>query len=251
MEKFTLEAICEFLNTTQGLDKLYRLLSYASKLLSALLVKGPLSESLSRLGRNLSLTRTVMRLVGLLHNLRTTLREFKGKKKGYLVGEWSDFKAMTRIITNYTYLPCDHLAWMGRESIYPFSNESISLFSRTSAQSWFIGLLVEIVDLWRNVRALLLKFNNNLSEGRLGLRGSLKVLKQDSRPIVAKAFLILGDFPLSINYSLRDPFMSPVMVGICGTMSSVAALYLRWASFSETKIKNDSSDPLETIKDIQ
>lgn len=221
-----LEDICDFLNSTQGLDKLYRLLSYASKLISALLgTKAALSLSFARLSRNISHTRTVMRLVGLLHNVRTC-KEFEFKFE-----DWKSFKGLTRILTNFTYLPCDHLALLGREKILNFHPETIDLFSRTSAQSWLFGLLVEIVDLWKNMRESMRRFNNNLQAGRLGLKGSLKVLGDESRYLIAKTVLIVGDFPLAINYSLRNPFMSPVMIGVCGTASSLAALYLRWCSF--------------------
>lgn len=235
----TLEAVCAFLNTTQGLDKLYRLLSYLSKLLSSLIpiladkpVPVGFADSFSRLSRNLSHTRTVMRLVGLLHNIHSS-REFQ-----YEAGDWKSFKGLTRIVTNYTYLPCDHLALFGRENIVNFDSETIGWFGRTSAQSWLIGLIVEIIDLWKNLKELACKFNNNLQIGRLGLRGSLKELKRESKPVLAKTLLIAGDLPLSINYSLKNPFMSPLMVGVCGTTSSLAALYIRWRSFkSESKDK--------------
>lgn len=243
MSMQALESICDFLNGTQGLDKLYRLLSYLTRLLAALLPKFVdkpfLAASLSKLGRNLSHTRTVMRLVGLLHNIRTT-KDFR-----YEAGDWKSFKGLTRILTNYTYLPCDHLALFGREEIVPFDSETINWFNRTSAQSWLIGLLVEIVDLWKSLKETMLRFNSNLQMGRLGVRASLKELKKDSKPLIAKIFLILGDLPLSINYSLARPFMSPVMVGLCGTTSSLAALYIRWKSFkadeaAKTKINNKS-----------
>lgn len=234
------DVICDFLNTTQGLDKLYRLLSYLSKLFSALLpsisrgtVSQGMAESLSRLGRNLSHTRTVMRLVGLLHNFRLC----KEVKFG---NDWKSFKGLTRIATNFTYLPCDHFAWMGREGIVGFDSEMIGWFGRTSAQSWLFGLLVEMIDLQKCAKEVISKFNNNLQMGRLGLRGSLNELKKDATPLVAKSLLIAGDLPLSINYSVVKPFMSPLMVGICGSTSSIAALYLRWASFkNEKKIMSD------------
>lgn len=228
-----LDSVCEFLNSTQGLDKLYRLLSYLSKLISSLIPiisneksLMSLTESFSRLGKNLSHTRTVMRLVGLLHNVRTS-RDFKYNHRD----EWKSFKGLTRILTNYTYLPCDNLALLGRENILFFDSETIGWFGRTSSQSWFIGLLVEIIDLWKNTVEMLKNFNRNIQTGRLGFKGSLKELKNDFKPNLAKLFLIIGDFPLSINYSLRTPFMSPLMIGVCGTTSSLAALYLRWKSF--------------------
>ena len=237
MSPLNIDVVCDFLNTTQGLDKLYRLLSYFSKLISALLPlisNGTvLAESLTRLGRNLSHTRTVMRLMGLLHNLRLC-KEFK------LGSDWKSFKGLTRILTNFTYLPCDHLAWMGREEIVGFNSEMIGWFGRTSAQSWLIGLIVEMVDLKKCSKEVMIKFNNNLQMGRLGLRGSLKEMNKEAMPLVAKSLLIAGDFPLAINYSLVKPFMSPLMVGVCGTTSSLAALYLRWKSFkNEKKLASD------------
>lgn len=231
--------ICDFLNSTQGLDKLYRLLSYAAKLIAALLAgdKACLSQSFARLSRNLSHTRTVMRLVGLLHNVRTS-KEFV-----FQAGEWKSFKGLTRILTNFTYLPCDHLALFGREQILNFRPETIDSFSRTSAQSWLFGLMVEIVDLWRCLRELMRRFNNNLQAGRLGLKGCLRVLKDESKPLLAKSVLIVGDLPLAVNYSLRNPFMSALMIGVCGTTSSLAALYLRWISFkSEERAKQKLID---------
>ena len=238
-----LDSICEFLNSTQGLDKLYRLLSYLSKLIAAAIpavindksgLLSSFSESLSRLGRNLSHTRTVMRLVGLLHNIRTS-RDFQ-----YHKNDWKSFKGLTRIMTNYTYLPCDNLALLGRDKVLFFDSETIGWFGRTSSQSWFIGLIVEIIDLWKNMSETFRKFNRNLTMGQLGFTGCVKELQNDCRPIIAKLFLIIGDLPLSINYSLRNPFMSPLMIGICGTTSSLAALYLRWTSFQseqQNKIK--------------
>ena len=229
-----LDSVCDFLNSTQGLDKLYRLLSYLSKLVAALIpalmsnksgLLLTVSESFSRLGRNLSHTRTVMRLVGLLHNIRTS-RDFH-----YNQNDWKSFKGLTRIVTNYTYLPCDNLALLGREKVLFFDPESIGWFGRTSSQSWFIGLIVEIIDLYKTINQTFTKLNRNLQAGQMGLRGCLNELQVDSKPILAKLFLILGDFPLSINYSLRNPFMSPLMVGICGTTSSMAAIYLRWIAF--------------------
>ena len=235
----TLDSVCEFLNGTQGLDKLYRLLSYFSKLIAALLPKlhllnnskmmsVHLADSFSKLSRNLGHTRTVMRLVGLLHNLRT-LKDFQYEA----VNDWKTFKGITRILTNFTYLPCDHLALFGREKIISIDSETIGWLGRTSAQSWFIGLIVEIVDLWKSFRELVKKFNSNLRMGQLGLRASLREMEKDSRPLMAKSFLIIGDLPLSINYSLKEPFMSPLMVGLLGTTSSLAALYIRWKSHQE------------------
>ncbi len=175
-----------------------------------------------------------MRLVGLLHNFRVS-KDFK-----YEAGDWKSFKSLTRLITNYTYLPCDHLALFGREEIVHFDSETIGWFNRTSAQSWFIGLMVEIVDLWKIFREIMIKFNINLQMGRLGFRASLKELRNESRPLIAKSFLIVGDLPLSINYSVNKPFMSPLMVGVCGTTSSLAALYIRWKSFkSESTIHKE------------
>lgn len=235
-----LDSICEFLNSTQGIDKLYRLLSYLSKLIAALIPaligdKSTLlltvSESFSRLGKNLSHTRTVLRLVGLLHNIRTT-KEFKYDNK-----DWKSFKGLTRIMTNFTYLPCDNFALLGREKVLFFDSETIGWFGRTSSQSWFVGLIVEIIDLYKNITETFLKFNRNIQTGRLGFTGSLRELQTDSKQLLAKFFLILGDFPLSINYSLRNPFMSPLMIGICGTTSSLAALYLRWNSFQNENKK--------------
>lgn len=230
-----IDVICDFLNTTQGLDKIYRLLSYFSKLITAILplisnekISLRIAESFSRLGKNLSHTRTVMRLLGLLHNFRLC--------KDFETGNnWKSFKGLTRILTNFTYLPCDHLAWMGREEIVSFNSETIGWFGRTSAQSWLIGLIVEIIDLQKCTKDLIVNFNNNLQTGRLGFKGSLKELNKEARPLLAKSFLIAGDLPLAINYSLVKPFMSPLMVGVCGTTSSLAVLYLRWISFKKEK----------------
>lgn len=233
-----LDSVCDFLNSTQGLDKLYRLLSYLSKLIAAVIPalltadkSVQLAESFSRLGRNLSHTRTVMRLVGLLHNIRTS-RDFK-----YQANDWKSFKGLTRIMTNYTYLPCDNLALLGREKVLFFEPETIGWFGRTSAQSWFIGLMVEIVDLLKNISETFKRFNENLKFGRLGFTGCVKELRNDCKPILAKFFLIAGDLPLSINYSLRNQFMSPLMIGLCGTTSSMAALYLRWVAEKQNQKK--------------
>jgi hypothetical protein len=237
MSPLNIDVICDFLNTTQGLDKLYRLFSYFSKLISALLpliTNGTvLADSLAQLGKNLSHTRTVMRLVGLLHNFRLC-KEFK------MENDWKTFKGLTRILTNFTYLPCDHFAWMGREEIVGFKSETISWFGRTSSQSWLVGLIVEMIDLQKCTKEAIKNFNENLQMGRLGLKGSLKEMKKDAMPLVAKSLLIAGDFPLAVNYSLVRPIMSPLMVGICGTTSSLAALYLRWKSFkNEKKLSSD------------
>lgn len=238
MSPLNIDVVCDFLNTTQGLDKLYRLLSYFSKLISALLPllssNGTvLADSFTRLGKNLSHTRTVMRLVGLFHNLRLC-KEYK------LGNDWKSFKGLTRILTNFTYLPCDHLAWMGREEIVGFNSETIGWFGRTSSQSWLVGLIVEIIDLQKCTKEALIKFNENLQTGRLGLKGSLKEMKKEAMPLMAKSLLIAGDFPLAVNYSLMKPFMSPLMIGVCGTTSSLAALYLRWKTFkTEKKLSSD------------
>jgi hypothetical protein len=158
-----------------------------------------------------------------------------------------------RILTNFTYLPCDHFALLGRESIVPFESETIAFFGRTSSQSWFLGLLVEIVDLWKNLRALIWKLNVNLQEGRLGLRKSLNQAKKEAAPMLAKAVLIAGDFPLSINYSLKKQFLSPLTIGVLGTTSSIAALYLRWIVFRKTEEENkcDTSEIIRHLKDAQ
>lgn len=234
----TLDRICGFLNSTQGLDKLYRLLSYLSKLFAALLndQKGFMGPAFAKLSRNFSHTRTVMRLVGLLHNFRTS-RDFLSDSLSTPF-DWKSFKALTRILTNYTYLPCDHLAWMGREDIVYFHPETIGLFSRTSAQSWLVGLVVEIIDLSQNIRSAIRELNENLRNGHLGFRKSLQEFKTNTRPLLLKATLIAGDFPLAINYSLRVPILSPLVIGLCGTTSSLAALYIRWISFHEGSDSN-------------
>lgn len=240
----SLNEYCDFLNTTQGLDKLYRLVSYAAKLAATLAEveaesegKGPtLSDSFSRLGRNISHTRTVMRLVGLLHNLKLT-REWQAEhlKTLKLSVNWKAFRSLTRVLTNYTYLPCDHLAWMGRERIIALGDDWIGFFSRLSAQSWFVGLIVELVDLIKNVRALISDVKERLRSGREPVNKVMLHLRRELIPLLVKGALIAGDLPLSVNYSRREQFMSPLAVGFCGTVSSTAALYLRWRAHFPSK----------------
>lgn len=235
----SLNEYCDFLNTTQGLDKLYRLVNYAAKLAATLAEADTerqgkeitLSDSFSRLGRNISHTRTVMRLVGLLHNVKLT-REWQAEhlKSLQLSVNWKAFRSLTRVLTNYTYLPCDHLAWMGRERIVALGDDWIGFFSRLSAQSWFVGLIVELVDLIKNVRVLIVDIKERLRAGREPVNKVMLHLRSELIPLLVKGALIVGDLPLSVNYSRREPFMSPLAVGICGTVSSTAALYLRWRS---------------------
>ena len=232
-----LDLICEFLNSTQGLDKLYRLLSYVCKLIGALSVKKLLLEAIfTKLGRNLSHTRTVMRLVGLIHNFRSTHQfgETLVRNDFQIKEPWKSFKGITRLVTNYTYLPCDHLAWLGREEIIPFHSDTINTFARTSAQSWLIGLIVELVDLIKCTREIFKKFQENLRMGRLGVKPSIQQFLDDLKPLTPKTLLIIGDLPLAVNFSLRKPVLSAVTVGICGTTSSLAALYMRWNLFRLT-----------------
>ncbi len=229
---------CEFLNSTQGLDKLYRLLSYAAKLASALAERHgkkafSLNDSMNRLGRNISHTRTVMRLVGLLHNAKLTrewVTEHLNGNKQLTLPSWKAFRGLTRVLTNYTYLPCDHLAWMGREKIVYLQDDWIGFLSRLSAQSWFVGLVVELVDWIRNVRELITELRLKLQEGKEPVNRVMQKFNHQLLKLLVKALLIAGDLPLSINYSRREQFMSPVAVGVCGTLSSVAALYMRWES---------------------
>lgn len=239
----TLDESCDFLNSTQGLDKLYRLLSYAAKLAAAVTEKygkeafGP-NDAMNKLGRNISHTRTVMRLVGLLHNVKLTREWISAHlttQKLPALPSWQAFRSLTRVLTNYTYLPCDHLAWMGRERIVYLHDDWIAFFSRLSAQSWFVGLMVELIDWFKSIRALMTELKAKLREGREPTGQVLYRFKRQLLRLLVKGALIAGDLPLSINYSRKEQFMSPFAVGFCGTLSSAAALYMRWEAHFDSK----------------
>jgi hypothetical protein len=233
--------------TTAGADKVIRTISYVVRIIvNYSQNKSKLIVHLSKLLPPLSDTRFVLRFFGLVYNINT-FRSLLAK------GNWwrddSSMISMLQTLSMFFYYPCEHLYWLDSKKIIDLGEKMGAKLSKWSCRAWLFSV---ILDIYINGLELLQKYNQlcklktimekqsyqeasfgsmeRISEVNHRYCEEIRKVKADLYKLTMSMVMSIGDLPLAWNWSLEESKLTPLVIGIFGTISSFAGLELKFLS---------------------
>ena len=232
----------EIVSTTGGADKVIRTLMYVLRLIIARNPK--LHPRFALLLPALSESRVVLRFFGLLHNHRAFLQLLSTLRKERSLSE-QNAVAMLQILAMYAYYPMEHLYWLDAKKAINLPIGLGPRLSQWSCRAWLFSVLLDIYIIgWEALRIcdkrkrLQASISQSKSTSSTDLERiaelnerryqEMKGLNDDLRKLVIKMVVSLGDLPLAWTWSWDNTSLSPFFVGLFGSVSSLAGLYLKF-----------------------
>jgi len=223
MSNSKLDRLVRFVGSVDGADKGLMLFEFLSKVLAHILQQrqpnSDLQKQLENLSRPLGDTRMLLRFYGLIPLIKWILTlEKNGAKTSFLL--------LLRRLENLfslMYFPLEHSFWLGAHQVIPFTQEKISTFALWSCRCWAANVFLKFWYLWEEYRIVSERENKN----KLQENEKQEILKEKSR-IALELYINLSYFPLTIQYSSRQPPFSEFAMSIFGLFAAFGELYKAW-----------------------
>ncbi|XP_048352894.1 peroxisomal membrane protein 11C isoform X2 [Sphaerodactylus townsendi] len=213
------------LETYRGRDRAMRTLSYGCQLAGGALLAGsppaPLGDRLLALAQQLSHCRTVLRLFDDLTMLTHTCHYGLGGQEEDAAVRWL---SVLNNLADQLYYPCEHVAWAADAEILRANSQK---WWALSTALWGASLLLGIARSLRILAQIRSKLQTPPSSS--SLQASPKELRAQA---AAEALTILSNMadlanavhwlPPGVLWAGKSP---PWLVGLMGTVSSLAGLY--------------------------
>lgn len=222
-----LAIISNYLETTSGRDKVFRLLSYAAKLLTACTSSRSTEQKLNIFSKQMSECRVMIRLLDDVPALHDAIAYGWGNKESDSLVRWCQ---LTQNTIELFYPTIEHITWAGQHKILSINN----------LDKWdFIGTLIWVISLNLSL-VKSLKMLSKLQQ----YKKHLIIIHSEERPIdeinKKHLYLLLSciRFTLDIVYAvsylppnvLWGGRLKPWQVGLFGTISSCIGLYQSYSS---------------------
>ncbi|XP_063229938.1 peroxisomal membrane protein 11C-like isoform X2 [Bacillus rossius redtenbacheri] len=216
-------SIGKLLATHGGRDKFVRTLCYASRFCATIVPSKQLADSLNSIGKEMSGCRTTLRLFDDIPMLNHVLSYGLGKEDEDLV---------VRILTvvgnavDVVYYPFEHAAWAADHRL--LSLDSRPLWTATSF-CWAISMYLDLLKYLRHM-AIIRRHKSRVSRADCDTRAALTTLMaQQRREQLAMCRCVLDlihavhTLPEGVLWSGK---LSPRLVALVGTLSSLLGLYM-------------------------
>jgi len=221
--KTALKQWCELLQKHGGRDKVVRISGYICTVIADFpgVRDGPLCDKLRIVGKQLSLTRTTMRLFDDLVMLNSTLNY------GWGSGETDTIKRISMLLSNLIntcYYPVEHLAWASDRGLIKL--DSSPLWKITS-YCWATTTYLGIVRTVRTISALIHHKQHILKQAEGPTEADIK---QYQRAIIQEVFTLVqqcSDLGMAVNGLpglLWGGKLKPRHSGFLGIISSLIAI---------------------------
>lgn len=224
-----------FLESYWGRNQVFRTAQFSSLFLSGLLERRhPVAaEKLELLSSAISNMRVMLRLLDDVPSLVMSARAWSNSKGE---GIWQTVTDVIGAVSGQLYYPIEHIAWAADLSLipipsFPFWTAAITL--------WGVSLLITALQALRAIVAVKLEMGQRLKSARKKvqfkdkprLEDSLKIATLKQRRSVAVLTLIqsLSDLVNAVGWMppgfLWGGRLPPLVVGLCGVVSSLIGLY--------------------------
>ncbi|KAJ6664242.1 hypothetical protein lerEdw1_008461 [Lerista edwardsae] len=229
-------SLVSVLETYRGRDRVVRTLCYGCQLAGGALTRkgstgSALGHSLLALSAQFSHCRTVLRLFDDLAMLTYSRQYGLGSKEEDAAVRWI---SVLNNIADQLYYPCEHVAWAADAEII---HANSSKWWALSTALWGVSLLLGIARSLRILSQLRRKLKTQSSAAS---HSSLKKLKTKAKTEVLTIISNLADLSNAIHWLppglLWAGMLSPWLVGLMGTVSSLIGVYLSCAGDSSGMI---------------
>ncbi|EPZ36382.1 hypothetical protein ROZALSC1DRAFT_29719 [Rozella allomycis CSF55] len=187
-------------------------------------------EKINNFTSPLADTRMILRFFGLLSTI-------DGLKHPYETEKLYRQIEIAQGLSMMVYYPCEHVYWLGIHKILDLKD--VDSWSRWSCQAWAIYIILDIFVIISKLSNTIKKMGSikikiksaKKDEDFIKLKKyqeEIKVCENQKNDFYLRLIGYVGDLPLAIHWSLKNPILSPIGVGILGTISSIAGISMKW-----------------------
>ncbi|KAI3658732.1 hypothetical protein MP638_004601 [Amoeboaphelidium occidentale] len=228
-KKSPLDKSIEFTSTVSGIDKIFKVLVYCSKLVSLRDGKG--LKSLDSLSSNLTDTRTALRLVGLLPIIQQLLllqhqqQNRGGGGGGGGGGTSNNLIEQLQLLSMLVYYPCDNLYYLSSKQIV--SSKNTLKYSLWSCRAWAFYILLDLIAIYKELN------NSSSSRSSTTTTTTTTTTKARFQQLLQRLVINSCDLPMALHWSSEKyNLLTPYQLNLLGFVSAITSCYVKWQSIS-------------------
>ncbi|XP_014488832.1 PREDICTED: peroxisomal membrane protein 11C [Dinoponera quadriceps] len=224
--------MADYLDTYSGRDKLLKMLSYLTKLLTVSTPSKSAQKKFKDIGNEMSECRMLLRLLDDFSTLRSVIKYGWGKEEPDSLIRWIQVLQNT---TDVVYCALEHIYWAGVRDIVLINVDKWNL---ATTLLWIFSIHLSFLKSIRKIKHLQIR-KTNLERIHQPDVLKLKEINKERTSQVLICTCLLLDLGYAINYLpagvLWGERLQTWQVGALGTMSALIAIYKALKSHIETK----------------
>jgi len=231
--------LIEFIDTTGGRDKFYRLIQYFAKFITPFVASIKSLESLKifmeGIGSGCGLVRAFLRIGRYISIMRNAINRAIDTKN------WKDpifiLKNLSDVALSLYFL-LDHVGLLNKVKAINVKPETIKAFDKLANLAWltenFSSLTFQLIDIYKiheniiKVKANIKSITDTNSEAYLNYNSALDKMREEYGKKYLDILRCITDIPVLIHFLTSDKVIPTWMCGFFGILSSWVGCQQKW-----------------------